>query len=72
VIGGTIPGVPGGAGRPVRAALGWGLTSAYVDDQDVFIEQLNPDNPEVPHPDGWKISTRRSIMTVKDAAIPSP
>ena len=45
VIGGTIPGMPVVlTGRSAR--LGWGLTSAYVDDQDVYIEELNPDNPE--------------------------
>jgi penicillin amidase len=34
VIGGTIPGVPAVlVGRSDK--LGWGLTSAYVDDQDV-------------------------------------
>ncbi|WP_299350528.1 penicillin acylase family protein [uncultured Shimia sp.] len=45
VIGGTIPGMPVVlTGR--SDALGWGLTSAYVDDQDVFIEELNPNNPE--------------------------
>jgi len=50
-------------------ALGWGITSSYLDDQDVFIEELNPDNPEQYRtPDGWKtFETRRSIIEVKDA-----
>ncbi|QYK40165.1 MAG: penicillin acylase family protein [Paracoccaceae bacterium] len=68
VIGGTIPGMPVVlTGR--SQALGWGLTTAYVDDQDVFIERLNPDNPEeYETPEGWKpFDTRRSIITVKDA-----
>ncbi len=68
VIGGTIPGIPAILiGR--SDALGWGLTTAYVDDTDVFIERLNPDNPEeYATPDGWKtFETRRSIITVKDA-----
>jgi penicillin amidase len=68
VIGGTIPGVPAILiGR--SEALGWGLTTAYLDDQDVLIEELNPDNPEQYRtPDGWKaFETRRSIITVKDA-----
>lgn len=67
VIGGTIPGMPVVlTGR--SDALGWGLTTAYVDDQDVFIERLNPDNPEeYETPGGWKaFDTRRSIITVKD------
>jgi len=68
VIGGTIPGMPVVlTGR--SADLGWGLTSAYVDDQDVYIEQLNPDNPQQYRtPDGFKdFRTRSSIITVKDA-----
>lgn len=68
VIGGTIPGMPVVlTGR--SADLGWGLTSAYVDDQDVYIEELNPDNPQqYRSPDGFKdFRTRSSIITVKDA-----
>ena len=68
VIGGTIPGIPAVlVGR--SDALGWGLTTAYVDDTDVFIERVNPDNPEeYETPEGWKpFETRRSIITVKDA-----
>ncbi|MGL5010714.1 MAG: penicillin acylase family protein, partial [Paracoccaceae bacterium] len=68
VIGGTIPGVPAiMLGR--NADLGWGITSSYLDDQDVFIEQLNPANPEeYKTPDGWKpFVTRRTIITVADA-----
>ena len=43
-IGGTIPGIPGILiGR--NADLGWGLTSSYLDDQDLVMEQLNPQNP---------------------------
>ena len=54
VIGTTIPGVPSIlAGR--RAELAWGLTAANMDDQDVYIERLNPDNPEeVLTPDGYR------------------
>jgi penicillin G amidase len=68
VIGGTIPGIPAIlVGR--SDALGWGLTTAYVDDQDVLLERVNPDNPEqYATPAGWKpFETRRSIITVKDA-----
>ena len=36
-----------------NADLGWGLTSSYLDDQDVYIERLNPDDPDaVPDPAG--------------------
>lgn len=68
VIGGTIPGVPLVlVGRSEK--LGWGLTTAYVDDQDVVIEALNPANPEeYQTPDGWaKFETRQSIVKVKGA-----
>ncbi|RME14673.1 MAG: penicillin acylase family protein [Alphaproteobacteria bacterium] len=69
VIGGTIPGMPVIlVGR--SAKFGWGLTSSYLDDQDVFIEKLNPDNPdEVLTPDGYKpMESRASIIRVKDEA----
>ncbi|WP_108482006.1 penicillin acylase family protein [Oceaniglobus ichthyenteri] len=68
VIGATIPGVPAVLiGR--SAKIGWGITSAYVDDQDVYIEKLNPDNrEEVLTPDGYKpLETRTSIIQIKDA-----
>lgn len=68
VIGGTIPGVPLVlVGRSEK--LGWGLSTAYVDDQDVVIEALNPANPEeYQTPDGWAtFDSRQSIIKVKDA-----
>lgn len=68
VIGGTIPGTPVVlVGR--SEVLGWGLTTAYVDDQDVVIEAVNPENPEEYRtPDGWaRFESRQSIIKVKDA-----
>ena len=68
VIGGTIPGMPAVmTGR--SGDLGWGLTSSYMDDQDVFIERLNPDNPsEYLTPEGHKpFRTERSIIRIKDS-----
>ncbi|MGI3167594.1 penicillin acylase family protein [Pseudooceanicola sp. C21-150M6] len=68
VIGGTIPGIPSVlTGR--SEMLGWGLTSSYLDDQDVHIEQLNPENAlEYRTPDGWKeFETKRSIIRIKGA-----
>ena len=68
VIGGTIPGMPVVlTGR--SADLGWGLTTAYVDDQDVYIEELNPDNTEEYRtPDGFKkFRKRSSIINIADA-----
>jgi len=68
VIGGTIPGLPVVlVGR--SADLGWAITSSYLDDQDVFIERLNPENPnEVLTPAGYKpMTTRTSIIEVAGA-----
>ncbi|MFT7596534.1 MAG: penicillin amidase [Paracoccaceae bacterium] len=68
VIGATIPGIPAVmTGRSEQ--LGWGLTSSYLDDQDVFIEKLNPDTPgEYLTPQGYKpFESRPSIITIKDA-----
>ncbi|SLN15897.1 penicillin acylase family protein [Pseudooctadecabacter jejudonensis] len=69
VIGGTIPGIPViMVGR--SADLGWGLTSSYLDDQDVFIEEVNPtDASQYRTPEGWAtFETRESIIRVADAA----
>ena len=68
VIGGTIPGIPAiMAGR--SANLGWGVTSSYMDDQDLYIEKLNPENAqEYLTPEGYKpFRTERSIIRIKDA-----
>ncbi len=67
VIGGTIPGIPAVlTGR--SDSLGWGVTSSYLDDQDLLIERLNPDNPqEYLSVDGYKkFVTRPSIIQIKD------
>lgn len=69
VIGGTIPGMPLVlVGRSQR--LAWGLTTAYVDDQDLFLEEVNPADPrEYRTETGWEpFETRASIIEVKDAA----
>ncbi len=66
VIGGTIPGVPAVlTGRGAR--LGWGLTTAYLDDQDLMIEQVDPDDPtRYRTPGGWaEFETRPSIIRVR-------
>ncbi len=67
-IGGTIPGMPAVlTGR--SADLGWGLTSSYLDDQDVFLEEMNPDAmDEYRTATGWaKFKSRDSIIRIKDA-----
>lgn len=68
VIGAGVPGVPAIlTGRSNQ--LGWGITAANVDDQDLFIEEINPDNPEQYRtPDGWKdFDSRQTIIAIKDA-----
>ena len=68
VIGGTIPGIPAVlVGR--SDALAWGLTSSYLDDQDIFIERLDPDDPgRYLTPRGWRrFETREATIAVKDA-----
>ncbi|NVO27923.1 penicillin acylase family protein [Donghicola sp. C2-DW-16] len=69
VIGGTIPGIPIIlSGRSEK--LGWGVTSAYLDDQDLYIEELNPDNPNEYRTDkGFEPFTERpTIIRIKDQA----
>lgn len=68
-IGGTIPGVPVIlTGRSDR--VGWGITSSYLDDQDLFMEEVNADDPTLYRtPDGWApFQTRDSIIPVKDGS----
>ncbi len=68
VIGGTFPGGPIVlAGRSDR--IGWAVTTAYADDQDIFIEKVNPDAPDqVLSPEGWKtLRSRTSIINVNEA-----
>lgn len=68
VIGGTIPGSPFVLlGRSEH--LGWGLTSAYVDDLDLHVEQLDPADPtRYRTPEGTaEFRTRRTIVKIKDA-----
>ncbi len=65
-IGATIPGMPVIlAGRNDR--LAWGITSAYLDDIDLYVEELNPENPEQYRtPDGWaEFRTDRRVIEVE-------
>ena len=66
VIGGTIPGLPAIlVGR--SDAIAWGVTSSYLDDLDVYMEEINPANPEEYRtPTGWaRFESRPSIIQVK-------
>lgn len=70
-IGGTLPGVPAVLiGR--NRSIGWGLTTANVDDQDLFIEEVNPENPnEYRLPDGrWAEFEQRAIRIEIANALP--
>ncbi|WP_308917918.1 penicillin acylase family protein [Jannaschia sp. LMIT008] len=67
VIGGTVPGMPAiFVGRSEH--LGWAITSAYLDDQDVLIERLNPDDPnQYLTEDGWlPFRSAQSIIEIAD------
>lgn len=69
VIGATIPGMPVIlAGRSER--LAWGITSAYLDDIDLYAEQLNPANTnEYRTPEGWStFRTDRRVIAVAGEA----
>jgi penicillin amidase len=67
VIGATIPGMPVVLlGRNTK--LGWGMTSSYLDDQDLLVEMQNPKDPNFYRTsDGWaQYVTRPSIIKIKD------
>jgi penicillin amidase len=69
IIGGTIPGMPLMlVGR--SDSLGWGLTSAFVDDLDIVIERVNPANADEYMRGGTArpFITQQTLLNVKDAA----
>ncbi len=69
VIGATIPGMPSVLnGRSER--LSWGITAAYLDDIDFYVEEINPDNPQQYRtPEGWAdFETRREIIQIAGEA----
>ncbi len=68
VIGATMPGIPAIlAGRNDR--FGWGIAASYADDQDLFLEELDPADPaRYRTPEGWAgFQTLKSIIAIKDA-----
>lgn len=66
VIGGTIPGIPAVlSGRNTH--LAWGITPAQIDDQDLFIEEVQPgDADRYRGADGWTaFETRHETINVR-------
>ena len=62
-IGATIPGIPAILiGR--NADLAWGLTSSYLDDQDLYLERLNPQNTSEYLTEDGAIAFRRQDTTI--------
>ncbi len=68
VIGGTIPGIPAIlSGRNTR--LAWGVTPAQIDDQDLYIEEVQPgDAGRYRGASGWtEFATSRETLHVRGA-----
>jgi len=66
VIGATIPGIPSIlSGRTEKT--GWGISTSHVDDQDLFFEKINPQNPnEYKTEMGYsKFKNRKETITIK-------
>ncbi len=68
LIGASLPGLPAIViGRNDKIA--WGITAAEIDDTDVFIEQVDPEDPtRYRTPDGWEnFETRSETIRVRSA-----
>ncbi len=65
-IGGTLPGIPAiVVGR--NSEIGWGVTTTNVDDQDIYIEQVDTDDPgRYRTPEGWAAFEARRIRIEVD------
>lgn len=66
VIGGTIPGIPAVlSGR--NTGLAWGITPAQIDDQDLYVEEVQPGDPNrYRGAQGWTaFATRRETLRVR-------
>jgi penicillin G amidase len=65
----TLAGLPGiGIGRNAHCA--WGITAGLVQDLDLFIEKLDPDNPtRVQTPQGWaEMQVHEETILIKNEA----
>ncbi|WP_048439158.1 penicillin acylase family protein [Caenimonas sp. SL110] len=66
VIGATFPGLPSVVlGR--TAGVSWGVTNTGPDVQDLYLEQINPDNPkQYRTPTGWaEFASREETIRIK-------
>lgn len=71
VTGFTSPGVPGVIiGHNERVA--WGITNAFPDVMDIFLERLHPDDPTLVEEDGhWvKMAVRQEVIKVRGRRQP--
>jgi len=70
LIGASLPGLPAIViGRNDRIA--WGITAAEIDDLDVFVEQVDPEDPtRYRTPDGWEAFESREEVIRIDGAAP--
>ena len=69
VIGASIPGTPIIlSGRNEK--LAWGITASYLDDQDIFIEELNFSNPNLyKTEEGWKkLKIDKQYIKIKNSS----
>ena len=69
IIGASIPGTPIIlSGR--NENLAWGITASYLDDQDIFMEELNSSDPKLYRTDkGWKnFQIDKQYIKVKNAS----
>jgi len=66
VIGATLPGLPSVVlGR--TAGVAWGFTNTGPDVQDLYLEQINPENPrQYRTPNGWaQFQEREEVIRIK-------
>ena len=69
IIGASVPGTPIIlSGRNEK--LAWGITASYLDDQDIFMEELNFSNPNLYRAEnGWKnFKIDKQYIKVKNAS----
>ena len=68
VVGGSTPGVPGiGIGRTTHFA--WGATNGYGDVVDLYIETVDPANPDhyLEGENSVAFETRSATLRIKDS-----